>query len=440
MENLIEGISNLNVSQECGKSVKSKQRCCIYPGCEKQPSFNMKGQPRPSHCGGHKEPEMVDVVTKKCTVEGCDKRASYNFKGKNTSEYCNDHKKTNMINIKKKCCIHEECLVSATFNFKGKTEVLYCDEHKKPRMINIKAKICIHEDCTKQASFNVENKKEVLYCSDHKLPNMIDVKSKKCLFKGCKKHPVYNFKGLKIKLYCNDHKLPGMIDIKNRRCIYPDCEKQCNFNFRGKPTAEYCSDHKKPDMIDINSRRCKTYLCDTLIRKNYEGYCIKCFARIYPDRPNSRNYKTKETAAVAHIKTHFPDFDWILDKRVLDGCSHRRPDAIMDLGYQLIIVEVDENQHSSYDCSCENKRLMEISKDVGHRPIIFIRFNPDKYLIGSVKVKSCWGLDGHGMCVVKDKTEWNKRLDMLNQQIRYWTENSTHKTLEIIELFYDLEK
>ena len=44
------------------------------------------------------------------------------------------------------------------------------------------------------------------------------------------------------------------------------------------------------------------------------------------------------------------------------------------------IVEIDENQHIEYDCSCENKRIMELSQDVGHRPIIFIRFNPDDYL------------------------------------------------------------
>ena len=31
------------------------------------------------------------------------------------------------------------------------------------------------------------------------------------------------------------------------------------------------------------------------------------------------------------------------------------------------------------DCSCENKRIMEISQDLGHRPIVFIRFNPDEY-------------------------------------------------------------
>lgn len=77
---------------------------------------------------------------------------------------------------------------------------------------------------------------------------------------------------------------------------------------------------------------------------------------------------------------NFPDFTWITDKTIQDGCSLRRPDLFLDLGYQVVIVEIDENQHDGYDCSCENKRIMQLSLDVDHRPIVFIRFNPDDYL------------------------------------------------------------
>jgi hypothetical protein len=34
------------------------------------------------------------------------------------------------------------------------------------------------------------------------------------------------------------------------------------------------------------------------------------------------------------------------------------------MGSHIIIVEIDENKHTDYDCSCENKRLMELSKDL----------------------------------------------------------------------------
>jgi len=60
---------------------------------------------------------------------------------------------------------------------------------------------------------------------------------------------------------------------------------------------------------------------------------------------------------------------------------------LLDLGYHVIIVEVDENQHKKYDCSCSNKRIMELSQDVNHRPIVFIRINTDEYLSQSGEKK-----------------------------------------------------
>jgi hypothetical protein len=145
---------------------------------------------------------------------------------------------------------------------------------------------------------------------------------------------------------------------------------------------------------------------------------------------------------VEYISSHFPDFSWVADKTIMDGCSRRRPDMILDLGYQIIIVEVDENQHINYDCSCENKRIMELSQDVGHKPIVFIRFNPDEYTdANDENVGSSWGVDGFGLCVVKKqkRKEWESRLERLREQVEYWTnpENATEKTVEIVELFYD---
>ena len=85
---------------------------------------------------------------------------------------------------------------------------------------------------------------------------------------------------------------------------------------------------------------------------------------------------------------------------------------------------------------------MELSKDMKHRPIIFIRFNPDAYKKDGKKITSCWGLDERFICVVKKekKDEWNQRLNVLEECINYWMspENTTNKTIEIIELFYDL--
>ncbi len=191
------------------------------------------------------------------------------------------------------------------------------------------------------------------------------------------------------------------------------------------------------------SALCKSEWCETTGNTRYDGYCLHCFIHLFPDKPNVKNYKTKEKAVIDYVFEQFPleKYSWISDKRIQDGCSRKRPDLFLDLGYQIIIVEVDENQHELYDCSCENKRLMELSQDVNHRPIIFIRFNPDEYTDNDKKVTSCWGINKLGVCAVKKTKlkEWELRLNALKNQIEYWCniDNTTNKTLEVIQLYYD---
>ena len=85
---------------------------------------------------------------------------------------------------------------------------------------------------------------------------------------------------------------------------------------------------------------------------------------------------------------------------------------------------------------------MELSQDLNHRPIVFIRFNPDEYTSQDNKISSCWGINGHGICVVKKtkKKEWSHRLEVLEEQINYWINplNKTDKTIEVVQLFYDV--
>lgn len=138
----------------------------------------------------------------------------------------------------------------------------------------------------------------------------------------------------------------------------------------------------------------------------------------------------------------FPKFTWVSDKKVQNGCSRRRPDLLLDMGSHIIIVEIDENAHTNYDCSCENKRLMELSQDLGHRAIVFIRFNPDDYINKSgKKIKSCWKINKTTGLVVlnlKKINKWENRIKSLLKQIKYWIKNPTEKTIEIIELFFNV--
>jgi len=273
---------------------------------------------------------------------------------------------------------------------------------------------------------------------------MINVVSKRCEYENCKKMPSFNYPDKTNKIYCFKHKLEGMINVKNDKCKYKNCKIVANFNYYGNKNALYCAKHKLDNMVDIRHQKCKNELCFTRAIKKYDDYCAYCFMNMFPDRPNSLNYKTKEKNVTDYIKNEFNNFDWVCDKRVNDGCSKRRPDLLLDLGYQVIIIEIDENQHNTYVCTCENKRIMELSQDVNHRPIIFIRFNPDSYIASNGKlVNSCWKINNNdGLCRLKKdkKKEWNFRLNSLKEQITYWTnpENITDKTIEVVQLFYDM--
>ena len=229
-----------------------------------------------------------------------------------------------------------------------------------------------------------------------------------------------------------------MIDVKHQTCIHEGCKIRPTYNIEGQK-ALYCVKHKKDGMFDVNHQTCKSNWCNIIVQDKYDGYCLHCYIHLFPNKPVTRNYKTKEYAVVEFVKNKFPQLNWIADKIINGGCSKKRPDLLLDLLYQIIIVEIDENQHIDYDCSCENKRIMELSQDLGHRPIIFIRFNPDDYEDNGKNITSCWGQNKNGICVIKKtkNDEWTNRLTILENQINYWIQNTTNKTVEIIQLFYD---
>ncbi len=93
----------------------------------------------------------------------------------------------------------------------------------------------------------------------------------------------------------------------------------------------------------------------------------------------AQDYRTKETTVITFLQKKFLNVDWRWNMTIEGGCSKRRPDLLLDMGSHILIVEVDENSHDMYDPTCDEKRMGEIWNDVSHRPIVFVRFNPDKY-------------------------------------------------------------
>ena len=417
-------------------------KMCLIEGCKTRPIYNKEGEKKGLYCSAHKLEGMVNVTSQICLHEGCKTQPNYNKEGRKKGLYCSAHKLEGMVDVKHQTCLHEGCKKIPNYNKEGEFKALYCSAHKLERMVNVKNKTCIHEGCKTQPIYNKEGESKALYCSTHKLEAMVDVKNKTCLNEACKKKPNYNKEGESKALYCSAHKLEGMVNVNAKTCLHEYCKTLPTYNKEGETKVLYCSAHKLEGMVDVKNKTCKSEWCRTRVKGKYDGYCLHCYMHLFPEKPVSRNYKTKECAVVEFVRSTFPNQTWIADKHIQNGCSKRRPDLLLDLGYQVLILEIDENQHMDYDCSCENKRLMELSQDIGHRPLVFLRFNPDDYMENGKQVFSCWGQNNKGICVVKKskQNEWKQRLNVLETQIIYWIQpnNATNKTIEIIQLFYDI--
>ena len=190
------------------------------------------------------------------------------------------------------------------------------------------------------------------------------------------------------------------------------------------------------------SQLCKSSFCETRKNSKYKGYCTRCYIHLFPNEPISINYKTKEYAVLEFIKNNYPEHTWINDKIIDGGCSKKRPDIFLDLLTYSIIIEIDENQHKTYD-NCELKRINLLFEDLGDRHIVFIRFNPDDYLDkDNNKITSCWGIDRNGLSSVKKSKmkEWEHRLDTLKNivdEVLCIDSIDITNPITYINLFYD---
>jgi hypothetical protein len=415
----------------------------------------------PMYCNDCKDTNMILIYKKKC--EKCnDITPVYNYPQFKKGIFCQKCSEKGMINVKDRLC--EKCNIKRpSFNIKTENIPKFCNDCKTNNMINIFSDICEIDNCDKISRYNFNDCDKPKYCKDHALPNMKILIGSIC--NECDRYATFNYINETKRLYCSKHAKDGMIDIiHNKKCIVCN-EKRALYNNYGEKIQLYCFNHKTDLMVNLDHKLCNTYLCGKRSIEKYEDYCLTCYIYKYPDKPLSRNYKTKENIVVKFILNKFSNFTWITDKIISDGCSSKRPDLLLDLGYQVINIEIDENQHKSYEEICENKRIMMISKDINHRNLILIRFNPDGYTmnlsidkelhsstnlkentkidtIHNIKKLSCWNINKeNGLCTIKKtyQKEWDLRLQKLEETIKYWINpnNISDKLINIIHLFFD---
>jgi len=238
--------------------------------------------------------------------------------------------------------------------------------------------------------------------------------------------------------------------IYNTLCVECKGSRICEHNKR----REYCVDCKGCTICPHKKRKHHCIICNPNIacieckltyvdrRTTYKPYCQACFCNKFPDHEKSTLYKVKERYLQDELNERLDiEVEMIFDKIVEGGCSKRRPDILIDALTHSIIIECDENQHKNYEC--ENKRMMELFEDLGSRPIVFIRFNPDKYTENREEVEGCF----KPLVNVEDanrkrfydinRKEFERRVDVLEDVIEKNINIVPTKEVTEIKLFYN---
>lgn len=373
------------------------------------------------------------------------KRAQFNYKKIFPEQYCRDCKKENMVDSKKYICIEKECLRAAKYIKEGDKIPNYCREHIKGNFISIdidnknsyrKSYCCKEKNCFRKSIYNNEGEKIPEYCWKHKKDNMVPYDFNICL--NCNNIAKYDYshKSLVGADYCFEHKEEGMYNIYTEHCNFENCEELGIYGY--EKNEIYCTEHMKNDMKVLREDVCKTLYCEKIIKPNSNnGYCSYCFINIFPEEAkNSRMKNSKELHIIQYIMKQIPDKNFVFNKKI----NNSRPDIILKLENQIIIIEIDEEQHKDYNQICEKKRVNELFCDLQYKNIILIRFNPDKYIDSYKNTKeSCFKLSDNGKCILdlKQKKEYEKRMKKLIDTITYYINHNTDEVFTTIYLFYD---
>ena len=99
-------------------------------------------------------------------------------------------------------------------------------------------------------------------------------------------------------------------------------------------------------------------------------------------------------------------------------------------------IEIDEDQHVGYATLCDNRRTMELFDDLGQRPIVFIRLNPDKYSLDGKTTRVCFNQTKDGNLKTMP-TEFGNRFSALQDALEHAIHHGVpSRELTYVKLFY----
>ena len=339
------------------------KKCKHAAGCTKQPAFDVAGG-KGRFCVEHKAEGMADVRNKRCEAAGCTKRPTFDVAG-GKGKFCVEHKLEGMADVRSKRCEAAGCTKRPTFDVAG-GKGRFCVEHKLEGMEDVKHKRCEAAGCTKlNPTFDVAGGKG-RFCVEHKLEGMQDVKNKRCEAAGCTTSASYGIPAKQVTA-CAQHKAVGMIVQPRKTCSHARCNNTGTHEHDGK---RLCETHAPPDATNLALARCSSCgLLDVLTR----GLCPTCNPEAVARATHAKELQVKALLDLNGLT-------YVSHDRVVDGgaCERYRPDFVFDAGTHMVVLEVDENQHKSYACLCEQQRMVNLSQAFG-LPTLFLRYNPDGF-------------------------------------------------------------
>jgi len=128
----------------------------------------------------------------------------------------------------------------------------------------------------------------------------------------------------------------------------------------------------------------------------------------------------RQTAVVNYLKANGVEMKQV--DRIIDGgvCGLERPDIYIECITHILIVEVDEDQHSGRACECEQSRMVNISQPNGMKTL-FLRFNPDEY--------------NRPKGIKQEPT--SKRFQTLLDWVNHWKKTEPTDFLSVMYLYFD---
>lgn len=399
-------------------------KICRERDCMKHPNFGPVGTKEAIYCAAHKKPEHVDLKSRRCSRDGCSKQPHFGFLGDTKASYCSIHRSSDMIRLRKKSCVfsdeHGQCKVTPSFGFEKEGLPLYCRQHavSNPNLVIVTRKI-ICKLCSKHACYGVPSSKRPSHCKGCAEPGMLNLIDLRCNYidshsRSCSTIANYNIPGQKA-LRCAKHKLHGFVLHPKARCKTRGCSNTAIHGHSSKPT--HCEDHKETGQKDLVQHRCLS--CGLFNLVDLAGLCTDCngdspfeitpyttnadipscspfyqgprassstssevelAASSSPAFERARLAKQNRVQELLEASSLIPDsIDLPLDR---GECILSRPDFLFwgqPEPSHIVILEVDENQHSSYSCECEVSRMINIAQALSGMPVHFLRYNPDTY-------------------------------------------------------------